>query len=72
LPEVKVKRFRLISLIMEVSKQPGINSAVWLLKFTFMKNILVKRGKLKKENYKICGSSSKGAAESRLELKHMF
>jgi hypothetical protein len=28
LPEAKVKRFRLIALKMEVSKQPGINSVV--------------------------------------------
>ena len=42
LPEAKVKRFRLIALKKEVSKQPGINSVVWLLKFTLMKNVLMK------------------------------
>ena len=51
----KVKRFRLIALTKEVSKQPGINSVVWLLKFTLMKSILVKRKKLRKEKYKIYG-----------------
>jgi hypothetical protein len=37
LPGAKVKRFRLIALKKEVSKQPGVNS-VWLLKFTLMKS----------------------------------
>jgi hypothetical protein len=32
LPEAKVKRFRLIAWKKEISKQPDINSAVWLLK----------------------------------------
>jgi hypothetical protein len=35
LPEARVKRFRLIALTKEGSKQPVINSAVWLLKFTW-------------------------------------
>ena len=34
----KVKRFRLIALTKEVSKQAGINSVVWILKSTLMKN----------------------------------
>jgi hypothetical protein len=42
LPEAKVKRLRLISLTKEVLKQQGVNSVVWLLKFTLMKNILMK------------------------------
>ena len=50
LPEAKVKRFRLIALKKEVSKQPGVNSAVWLLRFTLIKNILMKRSKPRKEN----------------------
>jgi hypothetical protein len=29
LPEAKLKRFRLIALKKEVSKQPGRNSVVW-------------------------------------------
>ena len=45
LPEAKVKRFRLIALTKEVSKQPGINSVVWL-KFTLMNSVLMKRRKL--------------------------
>ena len=53
LPETKVNRFRLIALPQEVSKQPGINSAVWLLKFTLQKNILMKRSKRRKEKHKI-------------------
>ena len=53
LPEDKVKRFRLIALTKEVSKQPGINSVVWLLKFTLMKSILMKRSKRRKEKHKI-------------------
>ena len=58
LPEAKVKRFRLIALTKEVSKQPGINSVVWLLKFTLMKSILMKRSKLRKEKYKTYGLST--------------
>ena len=53
LPEASVKRFRLIALKKEVSKQPGINSTVWLLKFTLQKNILMKRSKRRKEKHKI-------------------
>ena len=52
LPEAKVKRFRLITLKKEISKQPIINSVVWLLKFTLIKNILMKRNKFRKEKYK--------------------
>ena len=53
LPEAKVKRFRLIAFTKEVSKQPGINSFVCLLKFTLIKSILEKRSKLRKEIYKM-------------------
>ena len=31
LPESKVKRFRLIALTKEVSKQSGINSVMWFM-----------------------------------------
>ena len=75
LPEAKVKRLRLIALTKEVSKQPGINSVVWLLKYTLMNNmnkILMKRSKLRKEKYKIYGSSIKGVPGSRMELNLMF
>ena len=42
-PEAKVKKtFRLIALAKEISKQPDINSVVWLLKFTLMKSVLMK------------------------------
>jgi hypothetical protein len=54
-PEAKVKRFRLIVLAKEITKQSSINFVVWLLKFTLMKSILVKRKKLRKEKYKIYG-----------------
>jgi hypothetical protein len=37
-----VKRFRLVALKKEVSKQPDINFVVWLLKFTLMKSVLMK------------------------------
>ena len=45
----KVRRFRLIALKKETSKQPGINFVVWLLKFTLMKSILRKGCKLIKK-----------------------
>jgi hypothetical protein len=51
LPETKVKRFRLTTLKKEASKQLVINSVTRLLKFTLMKNILMKRSKLRKEKY---------------------
>lgn len=71
LPEAKARRFR-FALIKEVSKQPGINSVVWLLKFTLMKNILMKTSKLRKEKYKIYGSSINGATGSRMKLNPVF
>jgi hypothetical protein len=49
LPEVKVKRFILMALKKGVSKQPGINSVVWFLKFPFMMCVLMKRSKLEKK-----------------------
>ena len=51
LPKAKVKRFRLIALTKEVSKQPGIYSVVWFLKFTLTKkSALMKRSKLRQKN----------------------
>lgn len=67
-----MKRFRLIALKKEVSKQPGVNSVVWLLKFTLMESILMKKGKLRKEKYKIYGSSIKGTPGSEMELSPVF
>ena len=67
-----MKRFRLIALKKVVSKQPGINSVVWLLKFTLMKSILMKRSKLRKEKYKIYVSSIKEAPGSEMELNLVF
>lgn len=45
LPQAKVKRYELIVLAKEASKWPGINSVAWLLKFTLMKSVLMKRSK---------------------------
>ena len=72
LPGFKMKRFRLIALKKEVSKQPGVNSVVWLLKLTLVKNILMKRSKLRKERYKIYGLSIKGTPGSEIELNSVF
>ena len=55
LPEAKVKRFRLIALTKVVSKQPGLDSVVWFLNFTFRKSLLMNRSKLQKEKYKTYG-----------------
>jgi len=55
----------------EVSKLLGINSVVWLLKFTFRKSVM-KRSKLRKEKYEIYGSSIKGSLGSRMELNLML
>jgi hypothetical protein len=46
LPGAKVKRFRIFALMKGVTKQLGINSVVWFLKFTLMRSILMKRSKL--------------------------
>ena len=72
LPEAKVKRFRLITLKKEVSKEPSINSFVWLLTFILMKSILMKMSKLRKGKYKIYSSSIKQVPGSRMELGPMF
>ena len=68
LPQAKVKRFRLVVLTKKVSKQPGINYSMLLLKFTVTKNVLMKRSKLRKEKYKICDSSIKGVPGIEMEL----
>jgi hypothetical protein len=49
LPEAKVKRFILIALTKEVSKEPSRDFVLWL---SLMKSILNKRSKLRKEKYK--------------------
>ena len=67
-----MRKLRLIALTKEVSKQPGVNSVVWSLKFTLMKSILMKRSNLKKEKYKLYGSNIKGAAGSEMELNPVF
>ena len=46
-----MKRFRLIALTKDVSKQPDINCVVWLLKFSLIRSILMKRIELRKEKY---------------------
>jgi hypothetical protein len=45
----------------EVSKKPSRDCVLWL---SFMKNIVNKHSKLRKEKYKIYGSSIKGARGS--------
>ena len=67
--KTKVKRFRLIALAKDISKQPKIDSVLW---FTLMKSILIKHSKLRKEKYKIYGSKIKGALESGMELNIVF
>ena len=53
LPEAKVKRLRLIALTKEISKTPRRDFVLWL---SLMKS-LNKHSKLRKEKYKIYGSS---------------
>ena len=57
LPEAKVKRLVLIALTKEVSKKPSRDFVLWL---SLMKRSLNKHSKLRKEKYKIYGSSIKG------------
>lgn len=63
-----MKRFRLVALAKKISKQVDINSFVWLLKFTLMKSVLMKRSKLRKENYKMYDSSNKKTPGRAMEL----
>ena len=43
-----------------------------VLWFSLMKNILMKRSKLRKEKYKTYGLSNKGATGSEMELNPIF
>jgi hypothetical protein len=54
--EAKVKRFILIALTKEISRESSRDFVLW---FSLMKNILMKRRKLRKENYKMYSSSNK-------------
>jgi hypothetical protein len=55
-PEAKVKRFLLTSfaLTKEVSEKPSTD---FVFLYTLMKSILIKCSKLRKEKYKVYGSS---------------
>ena len=66
LPEAKVKTLGLIALTKEVSKKPSRDFVLWL---SLMKRSLNKHSKLRKEKYKIYGSSIKGVPGSEMELK---
>ena len=54
LPEAKIKRVQSIALTKEVSQKPSIDFVLW---FSLKKSILVKYSKLRKEIYKMYGSS---------------
>jgi hypothetical protein len=69
LPEAKVKRLGLIALTKEVSKKPS-RDFVFLL--SLMKRSLNKHHKLRKEKYKIYGSSIKGVPGSEMEQNPVF
>ena len=69
LPEAKVKRLRLIALTKEVSKKPSRDFVLWL---SLMKRSLNKHSKLRKEKYKIYGSSIKGVPGSEMEQNLVF
>ena len=67
--EAKVTRFILIALTKEVSKIPSRDFVLW---FSLMKSVLMKMSKLKKEKYKVYGSSNKGTPGSEIKLNPMF
>ena len=69
LPETKVKSIRLIALTREVSKKPSRDFVLWL---SLMKRSLNKHSKLRKEKYKIYGSSIKGVPGSEMEQNLVF
>jgi hypothetical protein len=68
-PEAKVKRFILIALTMEVSRKSNRDFVLWL---SLRKNILNKHSKLRKEKYKMYGSSNKQTPRSEMELNPVF
>ena len=68
-PEAKEKRLRLISLTKEVSEMPIID---FVLGLSPVECILNKCSKLRKEKYKIYGSSIKGAQGSEMEPYPVF
>ena len=62
LPKAKVKRLRLIALMKEVSEMPTKSH----------EGHLSKHSKLRKEKYKIYGSSITGVSQSEIELNPVF
>ena len=69
LPETKVESIRLIALTKKVSEIPIIYFVLWL---SLMKRSLNKHSKLRKEKYKIYGSSIKGIPGSEREQNPVF
>ena len=69
LPEAKVKRLILSTLTKEVSKKPSRDFVLWL---SLMKRSLNKHSKLRKETYKIHGSSIKGVPGSDMKQNTVF
>jgi hypothetical protein len=68
-PEAKVKRLGLIALTKQVSKKPSRDFVLWL---SLMKRSLNKHSKLRKEKYKMYGSSIKGIPGSEMEQNPVF
>ena len=64
-----MKRLGLIALTKEVSKKP---SRDFVLMLSLTKRSLNKHSKLRKEKYKICGSSIKGVPGSEMEQNPVF
>ena len=64
-----MKRLGLITLTKEVSKKPSRDFVLWL---SLMKRSLNKHSKLRKEKYKIHGSSIKGVPGSEMERNPVF
>jgi hypothetical protein len=69
LPEGRLKRFKLIVLTKKFSNNLQLDSVLWS---TFMKNILMKDSKHRKEKYKMYGSSKKRKPGSVMELNIVF
>ena len=68
LPETKVKRFKLITLTKEISKQPSLDA----ISRSPLRNMLIKHSKLRKEKYKIHGSKIKGTPGREIRLNPVF
>ena len=69
LPEAKEKRFILIALAKEVSKNRKREVVFWI---SSLSSVLNRHSKIRREKYKIYGLSIKGAPTSKMEMNPVY